>query len=1007
MSTTAGSSATMSEGGRHDSPMELEPGPSSRLSSPVLETPRPLARHAADDPSISDSQSVSIPRSTAAAIPKRTPTKPAPTKPIRTTPFHDGARTSKDLKTPVRASPAPAPSLATPTASGIDPLSQHILMRTNTENASSPRLRLPQNRPDSPGPDVLQRLGSDTATKHSSVAPVDVKDKRKGSFLSRLSMRGRKRDDDLGDDMSEMGEPRLSGSDARVFSSSVGAAGYIPHHKEPPRYIKVRAHNKKNREFNRTFLAQQLSTSPPEDASSRPSTSNGGDKSSRPAGGPIWAMEFSKDGKYLAAAGKDQVIRVWSVISTQEERKHHEEDETADKGTDERLSAPVFRSKVTREFAGHTGEVLDLSWSKNSFLLSSSMDKTVRLWHMSRQECLCIFKHKDFVTSIAFHPTDDRFFLAGSLDAQLRLWSIPDKSIAFSAQLPDLVTAVAFSPDGKTAIGGVLNGMCLFYDTEGLKLQSQMHVRSSRGKNAKGSKITGIKTITMPTRNGEGQVKVLITSNDSRIRLYNLKDKALEMKLKGHENLCSQLRASVSDDARYILCGSEDKRAFLWSLKKGPLEDTEKTPYEYFDAHSTRVTATAIAPIKTRQLLSSSGDPLYDLCNPPPVKLMSLEESMAASQTNLSEYAERPAPSAPSSASPKETPAYLEKSKHLDGNIIVTADQSGVIKVFRQDCAFVKRRYEVWETGSNFSKKLVNQGSILGRSGSIITRTSVSSHPRSRRTSLSQSVTGPNTSDHINNWRHGIDSGRNSHRSSMIGGASIRSERSTSPSRWAGQSGSNGVHSPPMSTVDGRRSTLQRKRSQSQTAADISTQTIRASRAKNWDLDETATQPPTPSFSFRPVEEDEEPETRQDDAGSNTSFWNRWRGISSMRAPSAPPSSGMLSPRILTNPPGVRAASRPARLKASEIFRDPPPSDKEGTEADNDSESQDVTPYSTRPQPSRMQSLISRLSSEFSSDDGGDVRTCDKCGCREFKTKQMAGRVRLLCSRCAKVVDDV
>jgi WD40 repeat protein len=821
-------------------------------------------------------------------------------------------------------------------------------------------------------------------------------------------MRGRKRDDDVGDDMSEMGEPRLSGSDARVFSSSVGAAGYIPHHKEPPRYIKVRAHNKKNREFNRTFLAQQLSTtSVPEDAGSRPSTS-GGDKTSRPAAGPIWAMEFSKDGRYLAAAGKDQVIRVWSVISTQEERRHHEEDESADKASDEKLSAPVFRSKVTREFVGHTGEVLDLSWSKNSFLLSSSMDKTVRLWHMSRQECLCIFKHKDFVTSIAFHPTDDRFFLAGSLDAQLRLWSIPDKSIAFSAQLPDLVTAVAFSPDGKTAIGGVLNGMCLFYDTEGLKLQSQMHVRSSRGKNAKGSKITGIKTMTMPTRNGEGEVKVLITSNDSRIRLYNMKDKALEMKLKGHENLCSQLRASFSDDARYILCGSEDKRAFLWSLKKGPLEDTEKTPYEYFDAHSARVTATAIAPIKTRQLLSSSGDPLYDLCNPPPVKLMSLEESMAASQTNLSEYTDRPAPTAPASATPKETPAYLEKSKHLDGNIIVTADQTGVIKVFRQDCAFVKRRYEVWETGSNFSKKLVNQGSILGRSGSIITRTSVSSHPRSRRTSLSQSVTGPNgnqvTSDHINTWRHGIDSGRNSHRSSMIGGASIRSERSTSPSRWAGQTSGNGVHSPPTTTADSRRSTLQRKRSQSQTAADISTQTIRSNRAKHWDPDETATQPPTPSFSFRPVEEDEEPESKQDGTGSNSSFWNRWRGISSMRAPSAPPSSGMLSPRILTNPPGVRAASRPARLRASEIFKDPPPGD---TYEDDEEEGQpDDEPYVARRGPSRIDSMVSRLSSEFSSDEG-DVRRCDKCGCREFKSKHLAGRVRLLCSKCGKVVDGV
>ena len=109
-----------------------------------------------------------------------------------------------------------------------------------------------------------------------------------------------------------------------------------------------------------------------------------------------------------------------------------------------------------------------------------------------------------------------------------------------------MITAVSFSPDGKTAIAGTLNGICFFYTTEELKYQTQILVRSSRGKNSKGSKITGIKTATL---NGDPEaVKVLITSNDSRIRLYNLRDKALELKFKGHENVSSQLRASFSDD---------------------------------------------------------------------------------------------------------------------------------------------------------------------------------------------------------------------------------------------------------------------------------------------------------------------------------------------------------------------------------------------------------------------------------------------------------------------------
>lgn len=197
---------------------------------------------------------------------------------------------------------------------------------------------------------------------------------------------------DFDDNESELGDHRTEGMNAHVFSSSIGANGYIPQHKEPPRYIKVRAHHKKDREFDHMFLAQELSgTKHPHVDEKVPGLTTyegNGDqpnKLSKPQKmtGAIWCTEFSKDGRYLAAAGRDMIVRVWAVISTPDERLSHEHDEDVSSTTGgERLSAPVFRSKPVREFQGHTGEVLDLSWSKNNFLLSSSMDKTVRLWHM-------------------------------------------------------------------------------------------------------------------------------------------------------------------------------------------------------------------------------------------------------------------------------------------------------------------------------------------------------------------------------------------------------------------------------------------------------------------------------------------------------------------------------------------------------------------------------------------------------------------------------------------------
>jgi hypothetical protein len=96
------------------------------------------------------------------------------------------------------------------------------------------------------------------------------------------SGRSSKKDHQLSvDSDSEMGggELRLHGSASRVFSRTSLASGgplpgggYVPRHKEPPRYIRTRANNKRNREFNHMFLAQELvGTRPSED---QPETEN-------------------------------------------------------------------------------------------------------------------------------------------------------------------------------------------------------------------------------------------------------------------------------------------------------------------------------------------------------------------------------------------------------------------------------------------------------------------------------------------------------------------------------------------------------------------------------------------------------------------------------------------------------------------------------------------------------------------------------------------------------------
>ncbi|XXH04477.1 hypothetical protein Hte_010893 [Hypoxylon texense] len=902
------------------------------------------------------------------------------------------------------------PQLASSPA--IDPLSHHIFVRTNTDRSIASRFRNP-GRPDSPANEGLPRPSSDISAKQAVIQPDVSRDRRKGGFLSRFSMiGGKKKEDGNQDDESEISELRTEGANAVAFSSAIGAGGFIPHHKEPPRYIRIRAQNKKVKEFNRMFLAQEL-------IGTRRTDQNGQEKNANEAsltresstneselGGPIWAVEFSRDGRYLATGGRDRVVRIWAVIATQEDRKTYGEEENATSGMEERLSAPVFLTKPVREFVGHTGDILDLSWSKNNFLLSSSMDKTVRLWHISRQECLCTFKHKDFVTSIAFHPRDDRFFLAGSLDSYLRLWSIPDKAVAYSSQLSDFITAVAFSPDGRTAIAGCLNGFCMFYETEGLKYHTQIHVRSSRGKNAKGSKITGIETMRFPPDAPDGVVKVLVTSNDSRIRIYNLGDKNLELKLKGHENSCSQIRATFSDDGNYIVCGSEDKRAFIWSTSTRLAENKEKRPCEYFEAHSNIVTGAIFAPTATRQLLQTSGDPIFTLCNPPPITLLSKGET---AETPIPETQDTQSESSAKVKKPDESPGFIARSTHYDGNILVTTDHAGLIKVFRQDCAFTKRRHDNWETGSTFSRKLGRDG-LLGRSGSIVTRISAGSRdPHSRRGSLTQPPQGifQVNSERINKWRHGVEGHPSSRPISIAVSTPARSERSLSPSKTA--------RTPVNATNTASEARRQPYANASGIGAPMSpTASIQTARTNDLSsLRGESSIPPTPSFSFRPVDEEDD-ELRLDPAGASYSFWNlnKWRNITPLRGASGTGpaiGSNLMHHRTSSNAAGAdaTAATKDTRRKSMGTG-----ADEAGDAGKEKADRRKSLPPSvmlapervdSRLAPPRADSYVSRLSSELTSEDGEDMQ-CPNCGSRDFRAKKAGAKQRLLCGKCGRSV---
>ncbi|KAI8593717.1 hypothetical protein BDZ88DRAFT_403531 [Geranomyces variabilis] len=507
----------------------------------------------------------------------------------------------------------PAPRVLVPNQ--MDPLAAHLEDMAGATTASSPSVSREHTPEGSSDEDIddsevsSKRMGGRSAS-HSPDKATSGKLKPKKSFFGRFRRDKKADTEHLGHLDSQFS---ITDFDEAGVEDGSGEGERGKHVRIP---VKVKTHRKPRKDFEQLARVQVLGGDTMGfnvdiDRSTDTGlmfTANDVDAEIK---GPIWALRFSKCGKYLAAGGQDGVVRIWklagatpvpldngsnasesfagfaggSADSSNRATPLGSATNLHDSGTGDRGSAknglhslhnieslratpapgdPIFDETPYRVYKGHSAPILDITWSRNGFMASASMDKTVRVWHVDRDECLCALTHKGCVTSARFHPTDDRYILTGSLDARIRLWSIEEKRVVAWNETPNgsYVTAVSFTRDGTMCAAGTFTGECIFYEVDGLKYNTQIEVKSSKERHSK-KKITGIEPLPYPWG---GEERLLITSNDSRVRMYNVRDKSLIRKYKGLECRASQIKATFSDDGRFLIAGSEDRQVYIWNL---------------------------------------------------------------------------------------------------------------------------------------------------------------------------------------------------------------------------------------------------------------------------------------------------------------------------------------------------------------------------------------------------------------------------------------------------------
>ncbi len=148
----------------------------------------------------------------------------------------------------------------------------------------------------------------------------------------------------------------------------------------------------------------------------------------------IQAIALSPNGKTVASAHDDNIVRLWDTASKTE-----------------RVS-----------LKGHTEMINVITFSvDNTMLASGGEDRTILLWDVRKgRRRASLTGHQDRINTLAFSPVDNRLLASGSSDGTVRFWNTKtgkERSI-FTAGHPKSVKTVAFNAENALLYSAVSNG---------------------------------------------------------------------------------------------------------------------------------------------------------------------------------------------------------------------------------------------------------------------------------------------------------------------------------------------------------------------------------------------------------------------------------------------------------------------------------------------------------------------------------------------------------------------
>lgn len=318
----------------------------------------------------------------------------------------------------------------------------------------------------------------------------------------------------------------------------------------------------------------------------------------------VWWLTWTADGKKLATAGNDKLVRVWDLSNPKAVQPsfilagHTKEVNAVSLSPDGKILATASADKTVKFWSltgkkpillhtlfGHTEQVYAISFAPNGKTVATgSFDNTAKIWKIDGTLVRTLRGHKSEVYGVAWSP-DSKMLVTGSFDSSVKIWHL-DKSVPkLISGHEDAVSAISFSPDGRTIASASWDKTVKIWQPDGQLINT-----------FKGH--TGFVRRASFSPNGK---TIATTSSDNLVKLWDREGKELNT-LVGHKDVVNSL--AWSPNGKILASASNDNTVKIWDVS-----GSKPSVLHTITAHKAAVLDVSFSP-DGQSLVTTSADRL-------------------------------------------------------------------------------------------------------------------------------------------------------------------------------------------------------------------------------------------------------------------------------------------------------------------------------------------------------------------------------------------------------------